>query len=125
MVKDIFIAGEWRKGRGPNTTSYFPADNSENAVFSTASIEDVEEAITKAHEAWQTNPWASMMPTERARILMRVADLIEQRKSELAALQTRDNGKTLGETQALVKSAIATTRYIASSLETLDEELTN
>lgn len=125
MIKDIFVAGEWRQGRGPATSSYFPADYSENAVFSTASVEDVNEAIEKAHEAWQSEPWVTMLPTQRARILMKVADILERREKEFAALQTRDNGKPISETTALVKSAIATTRYVAASLETLDEELTN
>ncbi|NLA51818.1 MAG: aldehyde dehydrogenase [Alcaligenaceae bacterium] len=125
MIKNIFLAGEWRQGRGPATSSYFPADNSENAVFSTASIEDVHEAIERAHEAWQSEPWSNMLPTHRARILMRVADIIEQREKELAAMQTRDNGKPITETMGLVRSAIATTRYVAATLETLDEDLTN
>ncbi|OLF34552.1 aldehyde dehydrogenase family protein, partial [Psychrobacter sp. Rd 27.2] len=51
--------------------------------------------------------------------------ILEDKKQFLAELQTRDNGKPISETLALVSSAIATTRYIASSLETLDNELTN
>jgi acyl-CoA reductase-like NAD-dependent aldehyde dehydrogenase len=62
---------------------------------------------------------------ERARVLYKVADLIEQNVAELAALQTRDNGKPLAETRGLVMSAAATARYTAACLETLDTELTN
>lgn len=124
-MKALFLAGEWREGRGPIGRSYFPADGRLNAEFSTASLEDVEEAICKADEAWKESNWRNSLPIERARILYRVAEFIERDVSRLAALQMRDNGKPLSETQGLVMSAAATARYIAASLETLDTELTS
>lgn len=42
MVKELYIAGEWRLGRGKVIQSIFPADNSVNAEISTASPEDIE-----------------------------------------------------------------------------------
>lgn len=124
-MKDIFLAGEWVQGRGTPSKSYFPADGSLNAVFSTASEEDVQEAIQKAHEAWQQPQWRDSLPMERARILYRVADILEARVDELAALQTRDNGKPLAETRGLVMSAANTARYTAAALDTVDDEFTN
>lgn len=124
-MEALFLAGEWKIGRGTPAQSFFPADNSLNAEFSTASVEDVNEAIEKAHAAWQQSDWRNLVPTQRAAILFKVADLLEKNKDTLAALQTRDNGKPLSETAALVASAIATTRYIASSLETMDSDFTN
>lgn len=124
-MEKLLLAGEWTVGRGEPSISYFPADNSENAVFSTASIEDVNEAIEKAHLAWQAPKWRHSLPNERAKILFKVADILESRHEELARLQTKDNGKPWSETRALVASSIATTCYIAASLETMDSELTN
>ncbi|GGZ84213.1 aldehyde dehydrogenase [Ignatzschineria indica] len=124
-VKKIFLAGEWRLGRGEPSKSFFPADMSLNAEFSTASLEDVEEAIVAADRAWREPSWRDLLPTERARILFKFADILERDRDELAQLQTRDNGKPLYETRGLVASAIATTRYVASTLETMDNELTN
>lgn len=124
-MRKIFLAGEWKLGRGAPGKSYFPADGSLNAKFSTASKDDVEEAINKAHDAWQKPAWRNALPIERARILYRVADIIERRSEELAALQTRDNGKPLAETRGLVMSAANTARYFAAALETIDGELTN
>ncbi|MBY6344693.1 aldehyde dehydrogenase [Providencia rettgeri] len=124
-MKPLFLAGHWRQGRGAVARSIFPADGSVNAEFSTASLEDVEEAIQAAHQAWQAPAWRTSLPVERARVLYKVADLIEKNVLELAALQTRDNGKPLAETRGLVMSAAATARYTAACLETLDTELTN
>uniref|UniRef100_UPI003CFE041C aldehyde dehydrogenase n=1 Tax=Alcaligenes faecalis TaxID=511 RepID=UPI003CFE041C len=124
-MKALFLAGHWRQGRGAVARSIFPADGSVNAEFSTASLEDVQEAVQAAHQAWQEPSWRNSLPVERARVLYKVADLIEQNVAELAALQTRDNGKPLAETRGLVMSAAATARYTAACLETLDTELTN
>lgn len=124
-MKELFLAGEWRQGRGESSKSFFPADMSLNAEFSTASLEDVSEAIEKADAAWRSPSWRNLLPTERARIFFKFADILDRDREELAKLQTRDNGKPLYETRGLVASAIATTRYVASTLETMDNELTN
>lgn len=124
MVKEIYIAGEWRLGKGNTIQSLFPADQSVNAEISTASLDDVNEAIEKADLAWRQASWRNSMPHERARILYKVAEIIEARVDELAKLQTRDNGKPLAETRGLVMSAAATARYVAAACETLNDELT-
>ncbi len=124
MVKEIYIAGEWRLGKGATIQSLFPADQSVNAEISTASLDDVNEAIEKADAAWRKAEWRNSMPHERARILYKVADIIEARVDELSKLQTRDNGKPLAETRALTLSAVATARYVAAACETLNDELT-
>ncbi|MEQ4563434.1 MAG: aldehyde dehydrogenase family protein, partial [Acinetobacter sp.] len=124
MVKELYIAGEWRLGRGKVIQSIFPADNSVNAEISTASPEDIEEAIVKADQAWRSPEWRERMPHERAKVLYKVAELIEARAEELSKLQTRDNGKPLAETKALVMSAAATARYVAAACETMNDDMT-
>lgn len=124
MVKPIFIAGEWRLGRGGVIKSYFPADGSVNAEISTATLDDVNEAVEKADLAWRESSWRNSMPHERAKVLYKVAEIIESRVDALSALQTRDNGKPLYETRGLVLSAAATARYAAAACESLNDELT-
>ncbi len=124
MVKELYIAGEWRLGRGKVIQSIFPADNSVNAEISTASPEDIEEAIVKADQAWRSPEWRERMPHERAKVLYKVAELIEARAEGLSKLQTRDNGKPLAETKALVMSAAATARYVAAACETMNDDMT-
>ncbi|PMR69709.1 aldehyde dehydrogenase [Halomonas heilongjiangensis] len=123
MTQPIFIAGEWRQGRGDPLASTFPADGSVTARLNAASLADVEEAIEAADAAWRRPEWRGLVPHQRASILYRVSQLIESRLEELAALQTRDNGKPLAETRALVASAAGTARYFAAACETLEGEL--
>ncbi|BDH56767.1 hypothetical protein MTP03_17060 [Tsukamurella sp. PLM1] len=67
---------------------------------------------------------ADLLPHQRARVLTRIADAIEDNAPRLAALQTANTGKTLTETSALVASAAGTFRYFAAALETSDADLT-
>lgn len=119
----IFIGGEWRPGGGEEMQSRFPADGSVNAVLNAASIDDVERAIARGEAAWRESRWRQSTPHQRARVLSRVADLIESQVDRLSELQTRDNGKPLTETRGLVLSAAATARYFAAVCEVLEGEL--
>ena len=47
----IFVAGEWRRGRGPAITSTFAAEGIDNTTITGASAADVDEAIDKARTA--------------------------------------------------------------------------
>ncbi len=124
MTESILVAGEWRPGAGERTPSVFPADGSTNAVVATAGVDDVREAVERADAAWRKSAWREMLPHERAAILHRASDLLKSRAEAVARLQTRDNGKPLTETRALVASAAGTCRYFASALETMDDALT-
>ncbi|MCG7403421.1 MULTISPECIES: aldehyde dehydrogenase [Caballeronia] len=121
---DIYIGGEWRKGRGNQYASIYPADQSVNAEISTADADDAREAVEIADRAYRQADWAGLKPHQRAAVLHRIANLIEARHEALAQLQRRDNGKPISETRALVTSAANTFRYFAACLETLEEELT-
>ncbi|MDF0604863.1 aldehyde dehydrogenase [Neisseriaceae bacterium TC5R-5] len=119
---NIFVAGEWRVGGGEEMLSTFPADGSINARLHAASLDDVEQAISAADQAWRAASWRGLLPHQRALILARAADLISQQQEELAQLQTQDNGKPLAETRGLVASAAATARYFAAACEVLEGE---
>ncbi|KMT10552.1 hypothetical protein BVRB_5g116750 [Beta vulgaris subsp. vulgaris] len=55
--------------------------------------EDINRAVAAARKAFDEGPWPKMTAYERARIILRFADLVEQHSEELAALETWDNGK--------------------------------
>lgn len=120
----LFVGGEWEWGTGAEITSVYPADGSVNLVLKGASRADGERAIARAQAAQADPSWRGMKPHERARILHRIADGIDANAARIAHIQTRDTGKTLRETGALVASAAGTFRYVAAALETLDEALT-
>ena len=119
----IFIGGQWRHGGGNPMQSHFPADGSINATLNAASLDDLEEAIDAGERAWRDPAWRNSLPHVRAKILHKVADLIESRVDELAQMQSRDNGKPLAEACGLVMSAAGTARYFAAACELLEGEL--
>ncbi len=120
----LYIGGEWETGTGAQIVSVFPHDGSHNLSFAGASREDGARAIERAIRAQADPAWRGLKPHERARFLHRIADGIEANAERIAYIQTRDTGKTLRETSALVASAAGTFRYVAASLETLDDALT-
>ena len=60
-----------------------------------ASAADVDKAVKAAQKAFLT--WSKTSPAERSALLLKIADLIEAHASELAEIETRDNGKALRE----------------------------
>ena len=120
----LYVGGEWEHGTGAEITSTFPHDGSHNLTLRGASRADGERAIARAQVAQADPAWRNLKAHERARLLHRIAAGIDQNAARLAHVQTRDTGKTLRETSALVASAAGTFRYVAAALETLDEALT-
>lgn len=121
---DLFIGGEWQRGRGEDITSLFPADRSVNRVLPGASAEDVDIAIDRAQEAAKDPAWRQMLAPQRAGILHRIAEGLTRNADRISQIQTLDTGKTLVETKALALSAAGTFRYFAAVLETLEEAIT-
>lgn len=120
----INIAGEMRLGRGEESTSLYPATGEVVGRLRAPSLDDVEEAITRADHAFRTSGWAQRKPHERAAVLFRVASLIRERAEPLAQRQRQDNGKPINETRGLVASAAGTFQFFGSACETLEETLT-
>jgi betaine-aldehyde dehydrogenase len=120
----LYVGGEWEIGTGAEITSTFPHDGSHNLTLRGASRADGERAIARAIRAQADPAWRGLKAHERARLLSRIADGIDANAARLAEIQTRDTGKTLRETGALVASAAGTFRYVAAALETLDDALT-
>ena len=116
---DIFIGGQWRRGGGNLMHSQFPADGAINAALHAASLDDLQEAIDCADRAWREPTWRAMLPHQRAKILHKVADLIEAQLDELTQKQSRDNGKPLAEARGLVMSAAGTARYFAAACDAM------
>jgi betaine-aldehyde dehydrogenase len=120
----IYVGGEWRRGSGDEITSIFPADRSHNRTLQGASARDAEDAIARAKAAANDPAWRNLKPHERASHLHKISDGISRNIDRISYVQTRDTGKTLGETRALAASAAGTFRYFAAVCETEEETLT-
>lgn len=63
------------------------------AQIASSTAVDVDAAVRAARTAFTTGPWASMRAAERGRLLCRLGERLAERADDLAALETRDNGK--------------------------------
>lgn len=88
-----------------------PIDGSVIAELEMESADHVAARILAARHAQQS--WARVTPTERGRVIGRVAELIEARADEIAALESRNTGKILADTRREVLRAAGTFRYYA------------
>ncbi|MFM8727492.1 MAG: aldehyde dehydrogenase family protein, partial [Planctomycetaceae bacterium] len=61
---------------------------------------DIDLAVQAARKAFDSGPWSRMDARDRGRLLTKLADLIEANFDELAALETLDNGKPIGDSRA-------------------------
>lgn len=86
------------------------------------SIEQAERAIAAAKEAFPA--WKKTPAKERANLLRRAADLMEQRRPELCAWMVLETGKPLGQADPEVSEAIDFCRFYADEMERLDRGTT-
>ncbi|MFM7425961.1 MAG: L-glutamate gamma-semialdehyde dehydrogenase [Elainella sp.] len=82
------------------------------------SVEQAEQAIQAAKAAFPA--WKKTPAKERANILRRAADLMEQRRQELCAWMVLETGKALGQADPEVSEAIDFCRFYADEMERLD-----
>ncbi|HAA33190.1 MAG TPA: L-glutamate gamma-semialdehyde dehydrogenase, partial [Cyanobacteria bacterium UBA8553] len=83
------------------------------------SLEQAEQALQAAKAAFKS--WRRTPATERADILRKAGDLMEQRRAELSAWVVLEVGKPLREADAEVSEAIDFCRYYADEMERLDQ----
>ena len=94
---DNFIGGKWVapvKGRYFDNIS--PVNGQVVCTVARSSAEDIELALDAAHAARES--WGRTSPAERARVLLRIADKMEEKLDLLAMIETIDNGKPIRET---------------------------
>ncbi|MBU8752084.1 aldehyde dehydrogenase family protein [Priestia megaterium] len=112
LTLNMYINGEWKKAEKQRPTVN-PATGEVIGYAAEGSIEDMKTAITAAREAFDSGIWSETSASERAAILFKIADKLEEAKEELAALETMDNGKPYREAEADVEDAAACFRYYA------------
>jgi phenylacetaldehyde dehydrogenase len=90
----LLIGGQWQAATGAKSFAALdPATGTETGRIAAASAADVDAAVAAAARALPG--WRATMPVERARLLWKIAELIEAHIDELAELETLDQGKPL------------------------------
>ncbi|WP_415713175.1 aldehyde dehydrogenase family protein [Maridesulfovibrio sp.] len=114
----LYVDGKWVDSKdGKTFKAYCPANGEELATCANASKEDVDMAVAAAQKAFKT--WKDVSPQDRAAVLLKIADLIDEETEKLAMVETLDNGKPIRETRNIdVPLAADHFRYFASAIRT-------
>ncbi|MEC2057139.1 aldehyde dehydrogenase family protein [Peribacillus psychrosaccharolyticus] len=121
---DNFIGGKWV---APVNGQYFenksPVTGEVFTKAARSSAEDIELALDAAHAAKEA--WGKTTTAERARLLNKIADRLEENLEKIAVAETWDNGKAIRETlNADIPLAIDHFRYFASAIRSQEGRTT-
>ena len=93
----LFIDGKWRDAENGKTYEVTtPATGKKIAQCADASRQDVDAAVKAGWKAFPA--WKQTSVQERSTILLKIADIIDDNREELAYLECLDNGKPIRET---------------------------
>ena len=120
--KKLFIGGKWvPSATGKTFDTINPATGEVLARVAEGGDEDIDRAVSAARASFESGVWRDLPPTERARILWRVGDIIEERTMEFAQLDSLDNGMPINDALLFfVPLAASTFRYYAGWATKLD-----
>jgi betaine-aldehyde dehydrogenase len=99
-----------------------PATEIAFAQIAAGTARDVDKAVCAARRAFDQGPWPQMPAAERAAALRRIATGISDRLKEIAAVETRDNGKPIPEAEWDVGDAAFVFNYYADLAESHEAE---
>jgi phenylacetaldehyde dehydrogenase len=98
---ELLIDGERRPAQdGATFATLNPSDGTVLATVAQAGPADVDAAVRSARAAFE-GPWAAMAPGQRAAVLFRLADLIDEHAEELAQLESLDVGNPVANTTVI------------------------
>lgn len=116
----LFIAGKFVPAEdGATLTSVNPHDNSALAEVAMAGKADIDKAVAAAKAAFPK--WSRMAAMDRGRLILKLADKIEEKAEELALLESLDTGHPLRDTRGLdVPRTAVTFRYFGGMADKLE-----
>ncbi|SDJ05015.1 betaine-aldehyde dehydrogenase [Alteribacillus bidgolensis] len=113
-TKKMFINGEWvSAASGETRTIINPFNQEKIAAVPEGDETDTQAAIDAARNAFDEGSWPHTPGTERGKLVLKIAELIERDKKELAELETLDTGKTLTESYEDMCDIAEVFRYYA------------
>ena len=115
VIKKNYIDGEWVESVTGRTQKVInPATQKVLVLTVDSNEEDTENAIAAAKRSfYQTREWRDMNGQARADMLLKIADLMDKKRDDLAKADTLDNGKPLREAEGDIDDAIHCFRYYA------------
>ncbi|MFI9031211.1 aldehyde dehydrogenase [Streptomyces sp. NPDC053560] len=118
------IGGREVDGSGAVFRVVSPRDGTTLAEVTDAGEKEVDLAVAAARRAFDSGPWPRLAPADRGRVLLRIADLVEEHRSEIAALISLENGKPVAESYGIELRAVAGTfRWYGQLADKLHDEV--
>jgi len=111
--KQLLIGGKWVPAKSGKTFETINPSNEEVlALIAEGDKADVDAAVKAARKAFEEGAWPNLGPHQRARLMFKIAELIDEHADELAELETLDNGKPLTFARGFdIPAAAETFRY--------------
>ena len=117
MKKKMYINGQWKESaNGMYFNSFNPATGEKIAEIPEASIDDINDAVSAARNAYNT-VWSKINPAERSGYLYKIADLIEKHGDELAYLDMIDAGKPILDCKFDIPACVDIFRFHAGAVD--------
>jgi aldehyde dehydrogenase (NAD+) len=111
---EMFIGGAWIASHSGRRYPVFnPAKGQVLAHVPKGDAEDVMAAVDAAREAFEDPAWRGMDPSKRGRLLNKVSQLLRERLSDFAKLETLNNGKPLGQAKGDIAMSARHFEYFA------------
>lgn len=123
----MLIDGEWVVSQSGACMDVINPSNGQVLVQeSLGGAHEVDLAVQAARRAFESGPWSRMRPAERTRLLLKLADALEQNGDKLALLETLNTGKPLKMARAFdIGMAAECLRYNAGWATKLSGETRN
>ncbi len=123
----MLIDGEWVSSQsGAHMDVINPSNGLVLVQESLGGAYEVDLAVQAARRAFESGPWSRMRPAERTRLLLKLAEALEQNGDELALLETLNTGKPLKMARAFdISMAAECLRYNAGWATKLSGETRN
>jgi aldehyde dehydrogenase (NAD+) len=115
----LYVDGEWRDASDGSTLP--TVDPSTGGLLSTVAAgtaADVDRAVAAARDAFED--WRTVAPDERGRRVYRVGQLIREHLDELAAIESRDQGKPISQARSDFEGAARYFEYYAGAADKLE-----
>ncbi len=100
--------------------SFDPFTGEPWAAIPRGTPDDVDRAVGSAKRAFQSKAWRGLSASARGRLLVRLADSIAAQADELAAIETRDNGKLIAEMTAQLQYVPEWYRYFGGLADKIE-----
>jgi betaine-aldehyde dehydrogenase len=111
-MPENFINGEWASARaGGRRSIRCPATGELVAEIDESTAVDTEAAIGAARAAFDDGPWPRTSARERGEVLLRVADLLQRDRDQLARMESLDTGKRLPESEIDIDDVTSVFRH--------------